>query len=131
MRIKLVGTLVVLATVLFGSAAWAHQPAPSSFTLTARGSVSQGVTVKPVLRKRREIGLVIFKRPTHAEIGTVLLGTFAGRPSIHWNLKVHGKLLGPGSYRIGMRVFAHGKPTRTPAPRPQYLTISGGHVRVS
>lgn len=132
MRGKLVGFLAVFA-ILLGSttAAWGFEAAPASFTLKARGLVSQGVTVKPVLKKRRDIGLVVFKQPTHREVGTVSLGTFSGRPSIHWNLKVKGRLLGSGSYVISLRVFANGKPTSTPAPRPRKLTISGRHVRVS
>jgi hypothetical protein len=130
MRIKLVGFLAVLATMFASSTAWAFQAAPASFTLSARGSVSQGVTVKPVLKKPRTIGLVVFRWPKHTEVGTVSLGSFSGRPSIHWNLKVHGKVLGPGSYVISLRVFANGKPTNIPAPRSRKLTISGKHVRV-
>jgi hypothetical protein len=130
MRIKLVGFLAVLAVVLTTSTAWAVQAAPASFTLSARGLVSHGVTVKPVLKKPRVIGLVVFKQPNHKEVGTVPLGSFSGRPSIHWNLKVHGKLLASGSYLISVRVFANGKPTTIPAPRPRKLTISGEHVRV-
>ena len=133
MRVKLVGVLAaILATLLVSSTAWAVKPAPSSFTLSARGTVSQGVTVKPVLKKRRTIGLVVFRASEHKKVGTVPLGTFGpGRPSIHWSLKVHGKLLGPGSYVIAIRVFANGKPTDTLGPRPRQLTIVGEHVRVS
>jgi hypothetical protein len=133
MRVKLVGFLAaVLATMIVTSTAWAGRPAPSSFKLSARGTVSQGVTVKPVLKQGREIGLVVFRAPGHAEVGTVPLGTFAaGRPSIHWNLKVDGKLLGSGSYVISIRVFAGGEPTSIPGPHPRKLTISGQHVHVS
>ena len=131
MRFKLVGFLTVLATMLGTSAAWALEAAPASFTLSARGPVSQGVTIKPVLKKPRDIGLVVFRQPKHTEIGAVPLGTFSGRPSIHWKLKVHGKLLASGSYLISLRVFANGKPTNIPAPHPRKLTISGQHVRVS
>jgi hypothetical protein len=130
MRIKLVGFLAMLATMLISSTAWALQAAPASFTLSARGLVSQGVTVKPVLKKPRVIGLVVFRQPKHTEVGTVLLGSFSDHPSIHWNLKVHGKLLTSGSYSISLRVFANGKPATIPAPRPRKLTISGQHVRV-
>ena len=130
MRVKLVGLLAVLAIMLVSSTAWAVEAAPASFTLSARGTVSKGVTIKPVLKKPRVIGLVVFRQPKHTEVGTVPLGSFSGRPSIHWNLKVHGKLLGSGSYVISLRVFAYGKPTNTPAPRPRKLTISDQHVRV-
>jgi len=130
MRVKLVGFLTVLAVLLVSSTAWAFEAAPASFTLSARGQVSQGVTIKPVLKKPRVIGLVVFRRPKHTEVGTVPLGYFSGRPSIHWNLKVHGKLLTSGSYSISLRVFAHDKPTTIPAPRPRTLTIAGQHVRV-
>ena len=132
MRGKLVGFLAaVLATMVVTSTAWAGKPAPSSFTLSARGTVSQGVTVKPLLKKSRAIGLIVFRSPSHTEVGTVSLGTFAaGRPSIHWNLKVQGKLLGSGSYVIAMRVFANGKPTTTPGPPSRKLTISGQQVHV-
>jgi hypothetical protein len=131
MRGKLVGLLTVLATLLGSTTAWAVEAAPASFTLTARGLVNQGVTIKPILKKRRDIGLVVFRQPTHREVGTVSLGTFSGRPSIHWNLKVNGRLLSSGSYSISLRVFANGKPTNTPAPPPRKLTISGQQVRVS
>jgi hypothetical protein len=130
MRIKLVGFLAALATMLVVSTAWAIQAAPSSFTLSAQGTVSQGVTVKPVMKKRRTIGLVVFRQPNHTKVGTVSLGTFSGRPMIHWNLKVHGKVLPSGSYVISVRVFAHGMPTKIPAPHPRKLTISGQHVQV-
>ena len=130
MRIRLIGFLAAAATMLVVPTAWAIQAAPASFTLSARGAVSQGVTVKPVLKKRRTIGLVVFKQPAHAEVGTVSLGTFSGRPSIHWNLKVHGKVLRSGAYVISLRVFEHGQPTTVPAPHPRKLTISGRHVRV-
>jgi hypothetical protein len=130
MRISLVATIAVVVSLLGAAASWAHQPAPSSFTLVARGKVSQGVTVKPVLKKRRLIGLVVFKKPRHREVGTVLLGTFSGDPSIHWNLKVGGKRLSSGSYQIDLRVFANGKPAHIPGPRPRQLSISGQHVRV-
>jgi hypothetical protein len=131
MRVKLVGFLAVLAAMLASSTAWAVQGGPASFTLAARGPVNQGVTVKPVLKKPRVIGLVVFRLPKHTEVGTVPLGSFSGRPSIHWNLKVHGKLLTSGSYSISLRVFANGKPTNIPGPRPRKLTITGQHVRVS
>jgi len=130
MRVKLGGFLTVLAVLLVSSTAWAGEAAPASFTLSARGLVSQGVTVKPVLKKPRDIGLVVFRQPKHTEVGTVPLGSRSGRPSIHWNLKVHGKLLTSGSYSISLRVFANGKPTTIPAPRPTKLTISGHHVKV-
>ena len=130
MRIRLIGFLAALATMLAVSTAWAIQAAPSFFTLSARGTVSQGVTVKPVLKKRRTIGLVVFRQPNHTEAGTVSLGTFSGRPLIHWNLKVHGKVLASGSYVISLRVFKNGQPTNVPAPHPRKLTISGRHVQV-
>jgi hypothetical protein len=133
MRVKLVGLLAVLATMFVTTTALgAGVPAPSSFTLSAPGTVRQGVTIKPVMKKRRDIGLVVFKGPKRTEVGTVVLGTFsAGRPTIHWNLKVHGKLLGSGSYLISLQVFANGKPTNTLAPPPRKLTIAGQHVRTS
>ena len=131
MGVKRVGFLAAMALMLTTSTAWAVEATPASFTLSARGSVGQGVTVKPVMKKRRSIGLVVFTRPKHTEVGTVALGTFSGRPSIHWNLKVHGRILGSGSYVISLRVFANGKPTHKPAPTPRKLTISGQHVRVS
>ncbi len=130
MGVKRVGFLAALAMMLTTSTAWAFEGAPASFTLTARGSVTQGVTIKPVMKKQRIIGLVVFSQPKRTEVGTVVLGTFSGRPKIHWNLKVHGKLLGSGSYLISLRVFANGKPTKIPAPPPRKLTISGQHVHV-
>jgi hypothetical protein len=130
MRIKQVGFLALLATLLVSSSAWALQPGPASFTLAARGTVSQGVTIRPVLKKPRTIGLVVFRGPKHVEVGTKVLGSFSGRPSIHWNLKLHGKVLGSGSYVISLRVFANGKPANIPGPHPRKLTISGEHVRV-
>ena len=131
MGAKRVGFLAALWILLASSTAWAAEATPASFTLSARGTLSQGVTVKPVMKKQRSIGLVVFTQPKHTEVGTVLLGTFSGRPSIHWNLKVHGRILGSGSYVISLRVFANGKPTHKPAPTPRKLTISGQHVRVS
>jgi hypothetical protein len=130
MRNKVAGFLALLGTLLVASTAWAIEAGPASFTLSARGAVSQGVTVKPVLKQRRTLGLVVFRQPKHTEVGTVVLGAFSGRPSIHWNLKVHGVLLGSGSYVISLRVFANGKPADIPGPHPRKLTITGQHVRV-
>jgi hypothetical protein len=130
MGVKRVVLLAALMVMMTTSTALAFEGLPSSFTLSAAGSVSQGVTVKPVMKKQRSIGLVVFSQPKHTEVGTVPLGTHSGRPSIHWNLKVHGKLLGSGSYVISLRVFAHGKPTKIPPPPSKKLTISGQHVRV-
>lgn len=131
MRVKVVGVLAALASMLISAPAWGFgAPAPASFTLSARGTVSQGVTIRPVLKKPRVIGLVVFRESQHTEVGTVPLGSFSGRPSIHWNLKVHGKLLSSGSYLISLRVFAGGKPTNIPAPHTRKLTIAGQHVRV-
>lgn len=131
MRVRIVGILAVMAALIaVATAAAAGLPAPASFTLSAPGPIDRGVTIKPVLRKRRDLGLVVRKGPKRREVGTVVLGTFSGRPSIHWNLKVHGKILGSGSYVVSLRVFAHGKPTSTPAPPPRRLRISGHHVRV-
>jgi hypothetical protein len=130
MRNKVAGFLALLGTLLVASTAWAIEAGPASFTLSARGAVSQGVTVKPVLKQRRTLGLVVFRQPKHTEVGTVVLGAFSGHPSIHWNLKVHGVLLDSGSYVISLRVFANGKPADIPGPHPRKLTITGQHVRV-
>lgn len=130
MKFKVAGFLAVLAALLVSSTAWAIEAGPASFTLSARGTVSQGVTIKPVLKQPRTIGLVVFRQPKHTEVGTVALGAFSGHPSIHWNLKVHGVVLGSGSYVISLRVFANGKPANIPGPHPRKLTISGQHVRV-
>jgi len=133
MRVKVVGFVLALAlaSLLASTVSEAMEPAPASFTLTAQGSVRQGVTIKPVLLKQREIGLVVYKQPQHAEVGTMPLGTYYGHPSIHWDLKIGGKLLGSGSYEIDLLVFANGKPTNITGPPPRYLVISGEHVRVS
>jgi len=132
MKSKIAGFLAVLATLIVCSSSWAvTQPAPSSFTLSAKGKVSQGVTVKPVMKKQRTIGLVVFKQPSHAQVGTVLLGTFSGHPSIHWNLKVHGKVLATGTYEVYLRVFKNGKPTNIPGPPLRHLVISASDVHVS
>jgi hypothetical protein len=128
MGVKRVVLLAVLMVMLPASTASAFQGAPASFTLSAPGTVNQGVTIKPVMKKRRTIGLVVFSQPSHTKVGTVVLGTFSGRPKIHWNLKVHGKVLGSGSYVISLRVFANGKPSQIPAPPPRKLTISGQYV---
>jgi hypothetical protein len=132
MRVKIVGIIAVLASLVACATSWsATPPAPSSFTLSAKGSVSQGVTVKPVMKKQREIGLVVFNEPHHTEVGTVLLGTFSGHPSIHWNLQVRGKTLSSGSYEIDLRVFANGRLANIPGPPPRHVTISDSHVSVS
>jgi hypothetical protein len=131
MRVKAVAFLGVLASLLASTTSWAVQAAPSSFTLAAQGNVSQGVTVKPVMLKPRVIGLVVYEQPRRTEVGAVLLGKFSGHPSIHWDLKVRGKLLSSGTYTIYCRVFANGEPTSIPAPPSRQLVISGRHVSVS
>jgi hypothetical protein len=130
MGVKRFVLLVALVMMLTSATAWGFEATPSAFTLSARGTVSQGVTVKPVMKKRRSIGLVVFTQSKHTEVGTVPLGTRSGRPSIHWNLKVDGKLLGSGSYVISLRVFANGKPTKLTPPPARKLTISGQYVTV-
>ncbi len=132
MRVKIGGFVAVLVSLVVCTGSWAStQPAPSSFTLSARGKVSQGVTVKPVMKKQRVIGLIVFRKSHHTRVGTVLLGTFSGHPSIHWNLKVNGKTLSTGTYEIDLRVFAHGKPSTIPGPPPRHLVITGNKVHVS
>jgi hypothetical protein len=131
MKVKIVGFVAVLASLVFCAGSWATQPAPSSFTLAAGGKVSQGVTVKPIMKKQRVIGVVVFKQPKHTQVGTVLLGTFSGHPSIHWNLKIGGKTLGSGTYEIYLRVFKNGKPSNIPGPSPRHLVISGHNVHTS
>jgi hypothetical protein len=132
MRVKIVGFVAVSASLVVCAASWgAVQPAPSSFALSAQGSVSQGVTVKPVMKKQRVIGLVVFKQPSHTQVGTVLLGTFSGHPSIPWNLKVGGKTLSTGSYEVDLRVFAYGKPSNIPGPPPRHLVIAGKTITAS
>jgi hypothetical protein len=128
MKIKTVGLVAVLASLMICTVAWAAT-APSSFTLAARGKVNQGVTVKPVMKKRRAIGLVVSKHTRM--VGTVPLGTFSGHPSIHWNLAVGGKKLRAGKYVIYLLVFKNGKPSTIPGPPPRHLVISGSHVHVS
>jgi hypothetical protein len=130
MGVKRVVLLAAVGLMVTASTAWGAEATPSSFTLSARGAVSQGVTVKPVMKKRRTIGLVVFTQAKHTEVGTVPLGTRSGRPSIHWNLKVDGKLLGSGSYVISLRVFANGKPANMTPPPARKLTISGQNVHV-
>ena len=90
---------------------------PGSFTLAASGKVSDGITVKPVMKKQRTIGLVVYRQPSHSEVDTVLLGTFSAHPSIHWNLKVHGTTMSSGKYQVYLRVFTHGKPRIFPHRR--------------
>ncbi|MBV9820318.1 MAG: hypothetical protein JOZ07_18455 [Solirubrobacterales bacterium] len=133
MRVKIAALVVALASLLACTAtAWgATPPAPSSFTLSAKGKVSQGVTVKPVMKKQRTIGLVVFKVRGHTRVGTVLLGTFSGHPSIHWNLKVNGTTLASGAYEIDLRVFVGGKPSSIPGPKPSDIVISGQSIRVT
>jgi hypothetical protein len=132
MKAKFVGFVTVSASlVLCAASSGATPPAPSSFTLSAGGKVSQGVTVKPVMKKQRVIGLVVFKESHHTQVGTVRLGTFSGHPSIHWNLKVNGKTLGAGKYEIDLRVFKSGKPSTIPGPPPRHLSITGQTVHVS
>jgi hypothetical protein len=131
MKVKIVGFVAVLLSLVVCAGSLAIAPAPSSFTLKARGKVSQGVTVKPIMKKQRVIGLVVFREPKHTEVGTVPLGTFSGHPSIHWNLRVGGKTLGAGSYEIDLRVFKKGKPSNIPGPPSRHLVISGSNVHVS
>jgi hypothetical protein len=132
MKVKMAGFVVLLASLVVCAGSWAATPpAPSSFTLAAKGKVSQGITVKPVMKKKRVIGLVVFKQPKHKQVGTVLLGTFSGHPSIHWNLKVGGKTLGAGTYEVYLRVFKNGKPSSIPGPPLQRIVISGTKVHVS
>jgi YVTN family beta-propeller protein len=106
---------------------------PSAWTLRAAGPIGKGVTLRPVLKKPRLIGLVVFNLAKHTLVGLVPLGRHSGsKQRIPWNLKVNGKTLGNGTYEVDLRVFtAAGKPTNLPGPRSERLVIRNGRVRVS
>jgi hypothetical protein len=110
-------------------------PAPSAWRLTAAGPLRKGATVRPVLKKPRLIGLVVFRLRKHKRtlVGFVPLGRHRGaKQQIHWNLKVNGKALQAGSYEVDLRIFtATGKPTKIAGPRPEKLVIRHRRVRVS
>jgi YVTN family beta-propeller protein len=109
-------------------------PAPSAWKLTVAGPVSKGALVRPVLKKQRLIGLVVFRVSghKHALVGFVPLGRHSGsKQRIPWNLKVNGKLLGNGTYEVDLKVFtAAGRPVNLPGPSPERLVISHGRARV-
>jgi YVTN family beta-propeller protein len=107
-------------------------PAPSAWTLTAAGPIGKGASVRPVLKKARLIGLVVFRLPKHTLVGVVPLGRHSGsKQRIPWNLKVNGKTLKSGSYEVELRVFtAAGKPAQLPGPNAERLVIKNGRVRV-
>jgi CSLREA domain-containing protein len=80
--------------------------APHFFGLEVRGAEKRGSTVLAVLHKPRVLVLLVRRlAPRHRLllVGLVRLGHHhAGRSLIPWNLRVGGRLLGPGRYRIVM-----------------------------
>ena len=130
MRIRLIGFLAALATMLAVWTAWAIQAAPSFHTLGPRDCEPRRHSQTGIKEEADNWSRGVPTAEPHRGGYRVTGHILPGRPLIHWNLKVHGKVLASGSYVISLRVFKNGQPTNVPAPHPRKLTISGRHVQV-
>ena len=100
--------------------------APHFFGLTLHGTKTRGATVISVLHKPRVLVLLVRRIVRHHRltlVGLVRLGQHrAGRSTAHWNLRVGGRLLAPGSYQIVMYALDNGNVLSLPA-RPGARTL--------
>jgi len=103
---------------------------PRTFSLVVAATVSGGATVGTDLALSNYIGLVVGRAlsPELAEVvGVVPLGPHhKGQVRVHWDLKVNGKLLSPGSYQVNLEIFTHDRRPSGIPPTPFYgfLTIA-------
>jgi hypothetical protein len=99
-------------------------PSPKRFGLRVRHTESQGATVTVTLRKPRLLALLVqvVRKRRLVTVGVVRLGTHpAGRSTIHWTLRVNGRLLPASHYDVSLRAL-NGKRLSVPAP-PGDLTL--------
>jgi hypothetical protein len=84
---------------------------PHHYSLSVRGTEAQGATVTAGLHKPRTLVLLVqgVYHHHHVIVGLVPLGNHrAGRSRMHWNLRVAGRALGPGTYAVSLHSIAVG-----------------------
>ena len=109
-------------------------PPPRFFDLRAGGTENRSATVVAVLRKPRELMLLVRKleRGRLELVGFVRLGHHpAGRSLTHWNLRVGGHLLARGRYQVVMYALDNRNELSLPAnPGTRTLIVlADGKVR--
>lgn len=140
MRRALRTTLLAMATgvtaAVVGTAPAGAVPVmggPATYSLTVTGTEAGGATLTCLVHYPLDFGLVVFRgvdSPPTVPPGLVRLGPLApGLHHIHWDLKVGGVLLGPGSYVVALEIFnTAGYPSGRPFPPPAIVIISAdGH----
>ena len=111
------------------------QLTPRSFDLRTHAAENRGATVIAVLRKPRELALLVRERIRHrlVIVGVVPLGRHrAGRSQIHWNLKVNRRPLRAGRYLVSLHSSTDSvlSPPARPGSRSLIVTAHG-RLRVS
>jgi hypothetical protein len=105
---------------------------PATYSLTVTGTEVGGATLTCLVHYPLDFGLVVFggvSSPPTVPPGLVRLGPLApGLHHVHWDLRVGGTLLGPGTYVVALEIFNAGYPSGRPFPPPAIVIISaGGH----
>lgn len=107
---------------------------PKLFDLTARGGEKQGATVTVVLRKPRDLVLLVRVLVRHRLVteGFVPLGlTRAGRSKIHWNLALNRRRLRAGRYEVSLHSDTGSVLSpATPPGASTLIVLADGRVRV-
>ena len=98
---------------------------PHHFALSVRGVERHGATITAVLHKPRTLTLLVQAVRNGRQIidGLVPLGSHpAGTSKIHWNLRVNGRLLGKGTYKVSLHSVTGD--VLSPATPPGEITLT-------
>jgi hypothetical protein len=107
---------------------------PQSFALRVHGLEVNGATITTVLRKPRTLVLQVLRvasRNGLVLVGLVHLGSHpGGRSQIHWDLRVHGRLLRKGRYEVTLCAVVDGVLSAPANPGARtLLVLTDGKVR--
>jgi len=114
--------------------AYQFVPGPQSFALRVHGLEVNGATMTTVLRKPGTLVLQVLRvarRNGLVLVGLVRLGSHpGGRSQIHWDLRVHGRLLREGRYEVTLCTVLDGVLSAPANPGTRtLLVLADGKVR--
>jgi hypothetical protein len=99
---------------------------PHHYALRVHATEAQGATIVAALRKLRTRVLLVRAVRHHRSVivGLAALGTHqAGTSRIHWNLRVAGARLRPGTYEVSLHAIAAGLIGPSTPPGEITLTV--------
>jgi hypothetical protein len=101
---------------------------PHSFSISVQGREKPGATITAVLHKPRALVLLItiVHRHRSVAVGLVRLGNYpAGRSRIYWSLRVDGRRLPPGTYKLSLHSITGDVLSPATPPGEQTLVVRG------